>query len=191
MATTNATKNISGSYVAQYTNATSSYVNYCCVPGNRKINIYDKESSKRGELITLEDLEKNFRECFTDSINNKIEQQSRKKIAKVTKAKFTGFMFRFVFDFENEIYFECTDSHELPIFYENEEMFIGYPENLCLDAKLFQFVNGEVVKVQPKAIITYQVKDVDVYNLVLESESNREGKYYIDAETGIIHKTLR
>jgi len=158
-----------------------------CVPGYRKIKVYETAESKRcvGD-ITFKDLFENFKHYYVDSFIHKLEVAAKKKIINCTHRKFTGVMVRVMFDFEGEEYFECTEDHLIPMEID-DETYIGKSNTITPFMKVYRFKNGGVVKERVKAIVTYSVEDFDVYNLELETPSKQDDLFYVDAITGLVH----
>lgn len=161
----------------------------CCVPGNRIIKVYDDEETKKGEEMTMIRLSTIFHEddeYFVDSFDQKLGEDVRKKIIHVTRRPYKNGMIRLVFDFENEIYFECTEDHKIPMIIE-DEFYLGKANTISPWTKLFFFEKGKIVQRKVKGVITYDTpKEIEVFNLALDSNNNRDC-FYIDVQTNLIH----
>lgn len=161
----------------------------CCIPGDRTIKVFNDESTKKGEEITMIRLASIFHEedeYFVDSFDAKVGADVRKKILHVTRRPYNNGMIRLVFDFENEIYFECTEDHKIPMEIEGE-FYLGKASTISPWTKLYFLEGHKVVQRKVKGIITFDTpKEIEVFNLALDSNNNRDC-FYIDIQTGLIH----
>jgi len=163
--------------------------NACCIPGDRTITIFRDEETKKGEEITMIRFASIFHEdeeYFVDSFDQKVGVDVRKKVLHATRRPYNNGMIRLVFDFENEIYFECTEDHKIPMEIEGE-FYLGKANTISPWTKLFFMEGKKVVLKKVKGVITFDTtKEIEVFNLALESNNNRDC-YYIDKQTNLIH----
>lgn len=162
----------------------------CCIPGSRIIKVYDDEHSKKGTEMTIKKYFESFTEDeihFIDSFNRRLSAIERKKIIECTNRVYTGQIIRIMFDFEEPLFFECTDEHYIPMEIINdenqEEFYVGRANTLSPWTPIYRLENNKAVKQRHKGIVTYDVQEIEVYNLGLGGP----GSFYVDVQTGLIH----
>jgi len=161
----------------------------CCVTGESLIKIYPSKEAKQGKEISIKEFFHTFdsnEEYFIDSFTPRVLQMDRKKIINPISNMYSGGMIRFIMDIENEISLLCTEDHKFPMEIDGE-YFVG-KANQCSVWTLFHFFDkGKTIKQKVKAIVTFDVENLEVFNLAIEGESRYSDGFYIDQATGLIH----
>ena len=161
----------------------------CSVSANSLIKVYPTAESKIGKESKIKDFFHAFdshEQYFIDSFTPRVLEIDRKKIVNVTTNIYSGSMIRLIMDFEEEISFLCTEEHKLPL--ENDEgYYVGKANSMSIWSLCYFYEKGKVVKHRVKAIADFEVKDLEVFNLVLETESRYSDGFFIDQSTNLIH----